>query len=169
MVTFEGSEEGVLYSDIGFSKTPTQLTDAGLSKTSYDNDSVTMAKGTTAADGTVTTYTTYDSSATPYAYTSSVYVYWYCSFNMKKILKLTVTPADGSAVKCKYTSYDYASGTTTTTTSNFVSADSGVTLVTFAPAIRVYHGYSEVIFNATVSKYPKNGVIATVTLTLEES
>ncbi len=168
-VTFEGSEEGVLYSDIGFSQTPTQLTKAGLSKTAYDNDSVTMAKGTTNADGSVTTYTDYDSSATSYTYTSSVYVYWYCSFNMTKYLKLTVKPSDGSTVTCKYTSYTYTTTGTTTQTSNFVSADSGVTVVTFAPVIAVYHGNSEVIFNASVSKYPKNGVIATVTLTLEES
>jgi len=167
-VTFEGSEEGVLYSDIGFSKVPTQITSSGLNKTAYDNDSVTMAKGTTAQDGTVTTYTDYSAGATAYSYTSSVYVYWYCSFNKTKNLKLTVKPSDGSTVKCKYTSYDYIKNSSTTT-SDFVSADSGVTLVTFAQAIRVYHGNSEVIFNADVSKYPKNGVIATVTLTLEES
>ncbi len=167
-VTFEGSEEGVLYSDIGFSKVPTQITSSGLNKTAYDNDSVTMAKGTTAQNGTVTPYTDYSSTATAYNYTSSVYVYWYCSFNMTKKLKLTVKPSDGSIVKCKYTEYDYINNTSKTT-SNFVSADSGVTLVTFASAIRVYHGNSEVIFNAEVSKYPKNGVIATVILTLEES
>ncbi len=167
-VTFEGSEEGVLYSDIGFSKVPTQITSSGLNKTAYDNDSVTMAKGTTAQNGTVTPYTDYSSNVDAYNYTSSVYVYWYCSFNKTKKLKLTVKPSDGSIVKCKYTEYDYINNTSKTT-SNFASADSGVTLVTFADVIAVYHGNSEVIFNADVSKYPKNGVIATVILTLEES
>ena len=168
-VTFEGSEEGVLYSDIGFSKVPTQITSSGLNKTAFNNDSVTMEKGTSDSSGTVTSkdYSFTDNS---YNYTTSVFVYWYCSFNKAKTLKLTVKPAAGSAVTCVYTEYTYnaTGGTTPNKKTDFVSAGSGVTLATFADVIAVYHDNSQVIFNAAVTKYPENGVIATVTLTLED-
>ncbi len=165
-VTFEGSEEGVLYSDIGFSKVPTQITSSGLNKTAFNNDSVTMEKGTSNASGTVTSKD-YSFTDTSYSYTTSVFVYWYCSFNKAKTLTLTVKPADGSTVMCVYTEYNYTTGAKTPKT-NFVSAGSGVTLATFADVIAVYHDNSQVIFNAEVTKYPTNGVIATVTLTLED-
>ncbi len=168
-VTFEGSEEGVLYSDIGFSKVPTQITTSGLNKTAFNNDSVTMEKGTSDASGTVTPKD-YSFTDTSYSYTTSVFVYWYCSFNKAKTLTLTVKPAEGREVKCVYTEYTYdaSTGTSTNKKTTFVSAASGVTLATFADVIAVYHDNSQIIFNATVTKYPENGVIATVTLTLED-
>lgn len=168
-VTFEGSEEGVLYSDIGFSKVPTQITTSGLNKTAFNNDSVTMEKGTSDSSGTVTSKD-YSFTNTSYNYTTSVFVYWYCSFNKAKTLTLTVKPADGSTVRCVYTEYTYnaSTGTSTDKKTTFVSADSGVTLATFADVIAVYHDNSQVIFNAEVKQYPTNGVIATVTLTLED-
>lgn len=166
-VTFEGSEKGVLYSDIGFSQVPTQITASGLNKTAFNNDSVTMEKGTSNASGTVTPK---DYIGNSYSYTTSVYVYWYCSFNKAKTLKLKVEPSEGSTVTCVYTEYTYnaTGGTTPNKKTDFVSAGSGVTLATFADVIAVYHDNSQVIFNAEVTQYPTNGVIATVKLTLED-
>lgn len=170
-VTFEGSEEGVLYSDIGFSKVPTTITTSGLNKTAFNNDSVTMKK--------VTSYSFDDTS---YKYTTSVYVYWYCSFNKAKTLTLSVEPADGSTVtSCEYTKYTYDAKTGTSTKNETYTHDAEtgtstekktkfeLTLATFPDVIAVYHDNSQIIFNAKVEKYPENGVIAYVKLTLEDN
>lgn len=193
-ITFEGSTQGVLYTDIGFATAPTTLTTgSGLSKKVIDNNAVTMAHMSSSST------MNYDSSDTYYdyyEYESTVYVYWYCSFNMAKNLKMTVTPGKGCAVGFTYVPYTYTTkeNTTETTTgsgknkqtittttydisgatgeavtASSSSSEQAVTVASFPSAIAVYHGNSKVDFTARVSGYPDNGVIATVKLTLESS
>ncbi len=175
-VTFEGSEKGVLYSDIGFSKIATTIGSTGIIKTAIENNAITMTHANA-----------YGFSDNAYTYSSSVYVYWYCSFNKAKFLKLTVSPSSGCAVTLKYTPYTYAISSESLDTSGTVGTqlqakadntekpETGTTTKTtvklayFGPAIAVYHGNSEIIFEATVEKYPTNGVIGSVVLTLEET
>lgn len=165
-VTFEGSAEGVLYYDFGFSNVPTSVTSAGLNKGTIDNNAITMAHSGAYSGET-------------YNYTATTYAYWYCSFNKAKTLKMIVTPGLGCTVKVTYTPYTYSITSSTLDTSGSAGSATTVTatsdetktvdLAKFADAIAVYHGNSKLDFDASVTRYPENGVIATVTLKLEEN
>lgn len=165
-VTFVGSTKGVLYYDFGFSKVPTSRTSAGLNKGTIDNNAITMVK---AKDETY--------SGNTYNYTATAYAYWYCSFNKANKLQMIVTPSDGCSLTVAYTPYTYSitssslDTTGTAGTEKTVTATSEVTvdLATFANAIAVYHGNSKLDFTAAVTKYPENGVIAKITLKLEDN
>lgn len=155
IVEFEGSVQGVLYSDIGFSKAVTSIGTAGLEKTVFENNTLTM------------TYSTRDTSAKTYTYTTSFYIYWYLSLNKAMTLSLSIYPVDGADVTIGGKSYTYAvDGTAGVTKKDLSWSNNKAMIASFGNIISVYHDNSEMKVTAVLSKYPVGNRIATLTLEL---
>jgi hypothetical protein len=158
IVEFEGSTQGVLYSDIGFSKAVTNIGSAGLEKTNFENNTLAM------------TYSTRNTSANTYTYTTSFYIYWYVSLNKAMTLSLSIDPSDGAAVTIEGKSYTYATdGTAGVTKKDLSWSNNKAMIASFGNIISVYHDNSEMKVTAVLSKYPKGNRIATLTLELRSN
>ena len=156
-VTFEGSTEGVLYSDIGFSLAETTVQKSGLEKTKIANNALTM------------TYSSRDitSETKTYTYKAQFYIYWYVSLNKAMTLTLKMTPADGAEVTITGKKYEYKStGASGAETSTLTWSNNSAVIASFGSIISVYHGNSLMDVTAKLSKYPVGNVIATLTLEL---